>query len=371
MKKSVLAMAVLSTLSFGALADVTVYGVVDGGFNYSHVKTDGQKADNNFEMKSGQQSGSRFGIEGSEALSENVTAGFILEGGFNMDDGELGQNGRVFGREANLFVITPAGEFSMGRVGGVGGGNGSYGLLGQLSPFGTSWGDFSANVSNYLISAGRMDNTFTYRTPEMAGWQLTAQYSLKAASVKDDLAFTNGQEGTEDANRYMAVGLSYMDGPLTLVAVVDSMDYSNLYDFGRDNSVVATVGGSYDFGCFKPYLGVQYFDKAVRGLMSGSTNGFERESALVPMDGWAWTAGADMPAFGGTAKVGMGYVKAKQTEQRDNEFDRIGASLGYEYNLSKHTNLYAATSYMKTSYEFGDKVDQKAVEVLTGLRHTF
>ena len=51
--------------------------------------------------------------------------------------------------------------------------------------------------------------------------------------------------------------------------------------------------------------------------------------------------------------------------------DRYGATIGYEYHLSQRTNFYTAASYMKTTYDFGEKTDQKATEVLAGIRHIF
>lgn len=375
MKKNSIALAVLGAMgviSTSALAgDVTVYGVADVGFDYSHVKTGDTKAENQFEMKSGQQSGSRLGIRGSEDLNDCVTVGFILESGFNLDDGRLGQNGRLFGREANLYITTPMGEFSMGRVGGIGGGNGTYGLLGKINPFGTTWGNYAANANNFMIGAGRMDNTFTYRTPKMAGFQLSAQYSLKIATDKDDIAYSTGLEGKEDANRYWALGLSYSHGAFEMITTVDSVDYDNTLPYGQDNSLVATVGGSIDFDVMKPYIGMQYFDKAVMGLISGSRDVSFPTVSSVPLEGYGITLGTDIPAFDGTLKIAAGYMNAEEVEHRDNTFDRWGATIGYQYNLSQRTNLYTAASYMKTTYEFGEKTEQKAAEVLAGIRHTF
>ena len=70
-KKTIAALAVAG--AFGAMAagtayaaDVTLYGVVDLGLKYSHVDADqsGVDAVDKLEMKSGSQSGSRFGIKG-------------------------------------------------------------------------------------------------------------------------------------------------------------------------------------------------------------------------------------------------------------------------------------------------------------------
>lgn len=375
MKKQSIALAVLGAMSvYGTYAlagDISIYGVADVGFDYNHVKTDQQKAEDNFAMKSGQQAGSRLGIRGSENLSQDVRVGFVLESGFNLDDGRLGQNGRFFGREANLYVVGPLGELSLGRVGGIGGGNGTYGLLSQISPFGTSWGSYAANATNFMIGASRMDNTITYRTPMWSGLQLSAQYSLKAATDTQDLAYTPGVEGKEDANRYMALGASYTNGPWQLIATIDSMDYANTLLYGKDNSIVATIGGSYDFDVIKPYIGMQYFDKAVMGLISGSRDIAFPDVSNVPLEGYGLTLGTDIPVGNGMVKMAVAWLDAEEVDHHDNTFDRYGTTIGYQYNLSKRTNLYTAASYMKTTYDFGEKLEQKATEVLAGIRHTF
>lgn len=52
------------------------------------------------QLSSGNQSGARFGLKGSEDLGNGVKAGFHLENGFSADTGSLAQNSRLFGREA-------------------------------------------------------------------------------------------------------------------------------------------------------------------------------------------------------------------------------------------------------------------------------
>ena len=67
MKKTVAAVAVLGAFAGSALAaDVTLYGVVDAGLVYTHLDQDVQGVDatDKFEMKSGNQAGSRGGRAG-------------------------------------------------------------------------------------------------------------------------------------------------------------------------------------------------------------------------------------------------------------------------------------------------------------------
>lgn len=81
MKKTVAAVAVLGAFAGSALAaDVTLYGVVDAGLVYTHLDQDVQGVDatDKFEMKSGNQAGSRWGLKGVEDLGNGVQVGFIL-----------------------------------------------------------------------------------------------------------------------------------------------------------------------------------------------------------------------------------------------------------------------------------------------------
>ncbi len=134
MKKTLAAVAVLGAFAGSALAaDVTLYGKVDLGLNYTHTDVDGVSSDN-WGMKSGQNSGSRFGIKGTEQISEGLTVGFQLENGFDADDGRFKYGNddgeRIFGREARLFVQTDFGELGFGRMGGLDSGSGSYDIFG-------------------------------------------------------------------------------------------------------------------------------------------------------------------------------------------------------------------------------------------------
>lgn len=376
MKKSVLAMAVLGAMSVSAMAaNVTVYGVVDTGLNYSHVEATGVAATSDFQMKSGQQAGSRWGLKGSEVLAEGYKAGFTLEGGIDSDTGAMGQNGRLFGREANIYVVTPYGEFAMGRVGGVGGGSGSYALVGKTNAFGTTWGSYATNASQYMICADRHDNMITYRSPKMSGLQLTMQYSLNAGSKDGDKTYSAGMtEGSPSANRYLGFGATYANGPLFAVMTVDSMNYGNVVAHYEDNSLAVTLGGSYDFGVMKAYLGAQVFESAARATLNGKFGQVKgaQTGSLTLMDGYGLTVSADVPAFGGTAKVAFGYTDAEESNDSAKTLERVGMTMGYQYKLSKSTNVYAAASWMKNTYEDTSKeVELEAVEVLAGIRHNF
>ena len=115
----------------------------------------------------------------------------------------------MFNREARLSVTTPFG-FGFGRMGGLDSGVGSYDLIGSVSPFGTGWGDATAQMDNYFKGrSSRYDNMITYKSPEFAGLTVVAQSFLKEATDAD------GKEGSHLADRYYAIGMGADYGALT------------------------------------------------------------------------------------------------------------------------------------------------------------
>lgn len=121
MKKSLAAVAVLGAFAGSAFAaDLQLYGVVDTGLVYQHANSYDAlgvniESEDTFGMSTGVASGSRWGMKGTEDLDNGLTVGFVLENGFSSDTGSLTQGGRMFGREAQLFIRSGFGELSMGR----------------------------------------------------------------------------------------------------------------------------------------------------------------------------------------------------------------------------------------------------------------
>lgn len=390
MKKTLAAVAVLGAFAGSALAaDVTLYGVVDAGLTYTHADSDvaGKDATDTFSMTSGNQSGSRFGLKGTEDLGNGLTAGFVLENGFSTDTGSLGNNSRLFGRESNLFLRGSFGELSFGRVGQLASGNGTYGLTGNLTPFGTSWSGVKAvEGSTFMVGYQRMDNTITYKTPSFAGVNVYAQYSSDMntkAKAKDGEATT---ENKGDSNRYAALGATYANAGLKLVGVVDWYNWdSSVSDV--DDGYTVTLGGSYNFEVAKAYFGAQYFDN-----MYGATGktkdtdldkyGFVSAAGLTMAKGYGVTAGVDAPVLGGTAMFAVGYAYAEEADDnadaKDAEFTRWGVSAGYTYAFSKRTNVYGVLAYCQDKKEGYKKdgvavadADPYSIGLTIGLRHKF
>lgn len=373
MKKTLAALAVLGAFAGSAMAaDVTLYGLVDYGFSYEHV--DGDTADKDaqdtFQMKSGQNSGSRFGLKGTEDLGNGLKVGFVLENGFTADDGKMDNSDRLFGRESNLFVTGAFGTLSFGRVGQLASSNGSYGLLGRVSPFSSGWGD---SIGTKFVTANgwtRFDNTVTYVTPAFAGAKVYAQYSFQ----NDSISQKDGVEGQSSVNRYYGIGATYDIGDLQLVATVDSINYASYGSYKSkidDDSLTVTVGGNYNFGVIRIYAMGQYFDNASGvGQKSYEEDGTFGKGYVTEngLEGYGFSLGAAVPAFGGTFKAHVGYMDAEDVKDIDIDGKRWNIAGGYDYSLSKRTSVYAAAAYTKD--DLGDR-KPSATEVIAGLIHKF
>ena len=383
MKKTLAALAVLGAFAgTAAAADVTLYGLVDYGFGYQH--TDGDTtadAGDSFQMKSGQNSGSRFGLKGTEDLGNGLKVGFVLENGFAGDTGAFSTSGKLFDREAQLNLSGAFGTIAFGRMGQLASANGSFGLLGKTSPFSSGWGD---SIGQKFVTADgwtRFDNTVTYATPEFAGFKVYAQYSFKNNATEE------GDEGKSSANRYYGLAATYTTDKLYLVGVVDSINHGkNMYFAGApqkysydEDQLTVTLGGNYDFGVAKVYAMGQYFQNAISvgqkyitdsgfgkfGYSFGDTAGWEGA------DGYGLALGVGVPLLGGTAKAHVGYMNAEAAEKSEVELTRWNVAVGYDYNLSKRTSVYTAAGYTKDDNTDYTGLEPSSVEVIAGLIHRF
>lgn len=393
-KKTLAAAAILGAFAGSAFAaDVTLYGLVDYGFSYQNKSIDGKDDANTFQMKSGQNSGSRFGLKGTEDLGNGTKVGFVLESGINVDDGTLGYDGRIFGRQSTLFVEGAFGHVSFGRAGQIASGGGTYALMGSnLHPFSTSWGNVGGMTTVFGGTNDRFDNMVTYQTPVFAGFKVIAQYSFDNDTQDDDLEWDtvteeytkHGTEGKANVNRYYGIGAQYKAGPFQAVAIVDSVNY-NSYKYNDahqkgsygDDALTVTLGTTYDFGVVKAYLNGQYFEnsKSFGKVITLKGSGVTGEH-FNTLDGYGVNLGADVPAFGGTAKFAVGYGEAEQSEADAGvdkpELKVYQVAAGYVYNLSKRTFVYGAANYQSGDYNKAAKTaDTDVTEVIFGMVHKF
>ncbi|MDR3899370.1 MAG: porin [Duodenibacillus sp.] len=386
MQKTLAALAVCGAFAGSAMAaDVTLYGILDTGVGYSHVDFDGQKEKtDNFSMMAGQASGSRWGLKGTEDLGNGLTVGFILESGFESDTGANSSSTAFFNRESSLYLQGGFGKIGFGRMGAFNNGQSSWAKIGMISAFGTSsWGGYSAQLSNLMSTAGQWNNMIAYETPDFAGFKVFAQYGMGS----------NDHENESSSDRFYAIGASYNNGPIAAYLAVDSINYQTVGSkmpagVDIDDSLTVTLGGSYDFEVAKVYLGAQYFDEVTLNSIGGITKTLADGKKIndvsagnfFKIKGYGISLSADAPVAGGKAMLGLGYVDAKLADSQKKDADgfdidltRYTASIGYDYLFSKRTDVYAVASYMQDKLEVArkDHADLSAYTLYVGLRHRF
>lgn len=386
MKKTLLALALFGAVAGTAsAASVTLYGTVDVGFGMTSVAGDhndryeaAKMNDTTFTLDSGNNSASKFGLKGVEELGNGMVVGFQLENGFSADDGKLGNDGRLFGRESRLFLQTDFGTLSFGRMGTLVSDNGTYGILADLSPMGSGWGSIIGNQNLVFASnAGRVDNAVVYESPDLYGAKVYAQYSFKNDNMNDK----DGVEGKSSADRYAAVGATYKVGGLGFIGAFDYTDEGK-YSAGEDgirgkDQMTFTLGASYDCGFATTYLAAQYFKDAnwVGGGLSDEDFGVSlvktmkdgSKKSYGDIDGYGIVLGTKFPVLGGTAYGMAGYMDA-DSDRADKKVTRWTVGGGYEYALSKRTAVYGGAAWFEDTV---DNTNPSVAQVVAGVKHSF
>jgi len=344
MKKNLIALAVFGAFSGAALAqsNVTLYGIIDVNYQYNDPDVSGSSSTSG--INSGHQSGNRWGIRGSEALSPNLNAVFTLEGGFALDDGTMAQGGRIWGRQAWGGLAGGWGTLVAGRVATFSSGTGSFDMFGAVDPFGTGWGDSSLGSTFNTAGAQRLDNSVLYQSPIWGGFRFGVGYSFNAS----------GQEaaGSGNNNKVLFSAVSWGAGPFYVALTYDQLEpapvagtaTAALIPGGASDQKQLQLGASFDLKFLK-----------IHGAYAKEENIYYTAGiGLQPdagADADAWMLGVSVPLFGGSllgsyqdrdgdgVNVVLGPT-ATPTNQFNRQRDRSVWAIGYAYPLSRRTNLY-------------------------------
>ncbi|OCZ68259.1 porin [Achromobacter xylosoxidans] len=376
MKKTLLAAALLAGFAGVAQAEtsVTLYGIIDTGLGYNKISggTDAQNG-SKFGMINGVQNGSRWGLRGSEDLGDGLRAVFQLESGFDSGNGTSAQGGRLFGRQATVGLASDSwGQLDFGRQTNI-----ASKYFGSIDPFGAGFGQANIGMGFSATNTYRLDNMVLYQTPSFSGFQFGVGYSFNADDTK------TGQTGfrTADNTRAITTGLRYVNGPLNVALAFDQLNASNKLTQGQVDATPRqyTIGGSYDFEVVKlalayarttdGWFGSQDVN-AGNGKLGFSTNGTSGSSSFA--DGFkanSYLVGLSAPIGGASSLFGSWQrVSASNDKLTGDDATMNVFNLGYTYDLSKRTNLYAYGSYAK-NYAFIDGLKSTAVGL--GIRHRF
>lgn len=360
MKKQILACAVAAAFATGAVAaEVTIYGDVNTGVVYNYTKVGDNASTNSFTMESGISGASRWGVKGGEDLGNGYSVSFDLQSGFDSDTGKMKYD-RLFGREVRLTVAGPFGEVSFGRMGTMTSSAGTYDIFqGTADLFDGGWTSAIAG-SNFFYDVTRADNMVTYATPTMAGVKGYVQYSFK---VDND---ATGTEGKNSSKRYAGVGLTYENGPLSLVAVYDSVLNPTADPVAKKDGRAFSFGGNYDFGAAKLYAAYQY------GKSQNFAGGVDTNKKHTQVKGHNFGLGVAVPVGVGTVNFAGYYTTAKSENISDNTVKTYNVAATYTYPFSKRTSVYAGIGYLQIKDKLtGISEKTKSFDAAIGLAHSF
>ncbi|MDR5857694.1 porin [Caballeronia sp. LZ062] len=327
-----------------AQSSVTLYGLIDAGLMYTNNVSKGGRSGSLWQATSGNINGSRWGLRASEDLGGGLKAIFVLENGFNVQTGRLGQNGREFGRQAYVgLASSDYGAVTLGRqydslvdfVAPLSATAGTFGDTGFAHPF----------DNDNLNHSVRMNNAVKYMSGTYAGFKLGALYAF---SNNTDFALNRAYSAGGSYNYgpfNLAVGYLQINGSNTTnttgaIDVGESMaDGTGGFVLGASRQWVLGAGANYAFGpalvgfvfTRSVYQGTTSFN-SVNGAMSFNNYELNAKYRLTP---------AISLAIADTYTDG--HAANSRTFGADPKFNQVDFQAIYAF--SKRTDVYAEAMY--------------------------
>ena len=346
MKKTILA-SVIAGLGVGlagaasAQSNVQVYGLID-----TFLASEKNGPNSALKIDSGGMTTSFWGIKGTEDLGGGLKAVFALEAFIRNDTGDPGRfpGDPAFARSSYLGLQGGFGQVQLGR-------NTTPYFVSTLlaNPFVDSFG-FSPEIlrtfgtRNYVIGD--------------TGWANSVLYSGNFGGVGLNAIYTFGDESftTSSSGRGLGLSANYFAGPLMITGAFQTKNSSGVAP-AKQNSF--RLGGAYDFGVarvFASYQTIKDRDGLVTaGLTNADHNGFQ--------------VGVSAPVGPGSVLFSYGTTKSDGVGGKGT---RNVFALGYDYNLSKRTDVYAAFYNDSGDVALPSAAWQTKIQRIgVGLRHKF
>ena len=387
MQKKIIALAVAGLVSGAAFAqsNVTVFGIMDIGYQYSWSANDSDTKAKS-EIKAGGRDGSRFGFRGTEDLGNGLKANFEMAAGYNGDTGENRDygGGRLMSEGAWVGL-------SGDKWGSVKGG-----YFGSFIDDATGV-DVTGRIgvaNSGLIGTGKYSNFVAYYSPVFSGFQFKAGYSSNALGA--DTTPVPNIANVADLNlRTYTLAAEYKNAGFDVRAAYAQYDPSEVNYTGKNvkpesaNGDEWLIGLGYDFKVASVSAMYQAQKNVKTGPMSGlanfngqgDMNNYNTTSAgseIEKRDFWA--LGVKVP-MGAKDSVAVGYGQVKNTYYSglglgDDKAHKFGVT--YLHTLSKRTDIYALYGNMSSDDVGKDSDNGKAYSIggyrnafNVGLRHQF
>lgn len=326
---------VLSSPLLYAQEGVFLYGTIDTGIGWTRISGGEKKTG----LLDNGQTDSLWGLRGSEALSNGFSANFNLESGFSPSTGQLEEEVKLFNYATWIGIEHEAlGELRLGRQNPIAQ---QFGDELEVAP----WADFGLGALFKASDNYQFSDTISYLTPGFTGFQAGFSYSF------------NANEGeyfqTSHNTRALSTGLSYENGPLYTTLTYDHLQPGHERISGQRSAKAWQLGASYDFSHFKLAAGWSRQRHGFVGLNGGDMDdtplgltGLEGIGPLEFVKGGkvdAWFVGASLPLGQGELLAQWSIANPNWIWQRTGERAKKVQvySLGYVYELSPRTSLYA------------------------------
>ncbi|EYS86887.1 porin [Cupriavidus sp. SK-4] len=346
-----------------AQGSIQLYGLLSGGVAY--VSNAGGHplvmAD------SGNLQSPRWGLRGKEDLGQGLQAIFQLESGFSLKTGALGQNGRLFGRQAYVGISSAsAGTVTLGR---------QYDAVPQfLGRIETAGNEVSVGDIDNAFNSFRVQNAITYVTPDLGGMKAMVMYgaSDKAGEIANNRAYSFGLDYERNGLK-LALAHTTLDNPgsadNTGGAVVG--DYGTMFkrsietpSAGVRRQRVSAAGGMYTAG------------KAQIGALATDTRLNYADGSDLRIDNYHLNVNYQVVrnTYLGAAWL---YASGKYSSGQAPKWQQF--TLFVDQFLSKRTDIFLIGRYQRamgdatTAAIFGypTSAGRDQVVVTTGMRHRF
>jgi predicted porin len=333
-----------------AQSSVTLYGIVDTGVEFlNHAPTTGSGSGSIVRETAGNLQGDRWGMKGVEDLGGGYTAVFTLENGFSVNTGLTGQNGREFGRIADVGIATPYGQLLLGRQQNL-----FFELGLRYDPLNLATSYSAFNLDSEM--SGRADNMIKY-SGSYGGLIYSAFYSTGF-----DGTITNGGQvpGNPKVGREFGTAVLWNSGALSTGIFYEQIQGTSIAT-EDDTTRRVMVGANYTFSNTKVYGSFR--------LLQSRIGAVQTHSDLF----WAGVTQTFSPTLKATAAIYHNTVRG--TGQNPTMYVMEG-----DYFLSKRTDLYVETAYVQNHNGSNQGIDGIGTNIvpganqfgaLAGIRHRF
>ncbi|HWH82657.1 MAG TPA: porin [Burkholderiaceae bacterium] len=301
-------------------------------------------------LGSGGMTTSYFGVFGVEDLGGGLTAVFNLNAFFRGDSGSIGRfdGDPFFARDANVGLKGGLGSVIVGRAKAP-----NFLPTVFVTPFGDSF-TFSPVILHADINTAKWPYA---STPSDTGWSNQVTYSTpNFGGLTANLQYQFGEQTSagNTSKHNLGGNLIYFGGPWVLTAFYERDQITNPFPSLITTTVAGVVtptirkdwmvGGSYDFNFLKLF--------ASYGQSKREVTNYDAKTS----------------SFGAQVPIGVGFVlfDAAYTKLASPlNLKRATATLGYDYFMTKRTDLYAMAVYDKVTAQ------ANATSVALGIRHRF